>query len=97
MEKLPKKEPVTCGDMGFSGWKPLVGGVPSLSRKGEPTAAPIHTAVGYALSQWEHMESGLARLFQLLCESPAAALLSAYQKAQEFSLRAMPQAASSHK
>lgn len=39
---------------------------------------PIHTAVGYALSQWEHMESGLARLFQLLCESPAPAAARAY-------------------
>src|SRR5258708_16596738 len=64
--------------MAFSDWKPLASEVPSPTRKGEMTVGPIHTAVGHALSEWEHMESVLARLFQLLCQSPAAAAARAY-------------------
>ncbi len=64
--------------MAFSDWKPRVHEAPSPTRRGETTTAAIHTAVGFALSQWEHMESGLARLFQLLCGSPTAAAARAY-------------------
>jgi hypothetical protein len=76
--RTKRVKPATFGDMTFSAWKPLVSEVPSPTRRGEETTAPIHAAVGFALSQWEHMESGLARLFQLLCESPAAAAARAY-------------------
>jgi len=64
--------------MPLSEWKPTSGEVPSSSRKGETRGYPIHVAVGAALSEWEHMESGLARLFQLLCESPSLAAARAY-------------------
>jgi hypothetical protein len=64
--------------MALSDWKPLPDVSPSPAHRGESETSVIHTAVGFALSQWEHMESGLARLFQLLCESPAAAAARAY-------------------
>lgn len=64
--------------MAFSDWNPLPDVSPSPSHRGEAATSVIHTAVGLALSEWEHMESGLARLFQLLCESPAAAAARAY-------------------
>jgi hypothetical protein len=64
--------------MKFADWQPRVQETPSPTWKGEATVEPIHSAVGFALSQWEHMESGLARLFQLLCESPSAAAARAY-------------------
>lgn len=64
--------------MALSVWKPTADQIPSPTRRGEPTTLPIYSAVGQALSQWEHMESGLTRLFQLLCESPSFAAARAY-------------------
>ena len=59
-------------------WSPTKDVVPSSSRRGEVSTAPIHAAVGDALSRWEHLESGLTRLFQLLCETPSFAACRAY-------------------
>lgn len=52
--------------------------IPSESFYGEASTAPIHEAVGRALSTWEHMESGLIKLFQLLCETKSFAACRAY-------------------
>jgi hypothetical protein len=64
--------------MALSKWKPTDAKIPSSSNRGESTTASIHTSVGKALSEWEHMESGLTRLFQLFCESPSFAAARAY-------------------
>jgi len=64
--------------MAFSDWKRTDDKEPSTIHRGETSTTPIHTAVGKALSEWEHMESGLTRLFQLLCESPSFAASRAY-------------------
>jgi len=64
--------------MALSAWKPTKGDVPSLSRKGETDFVTIYTGVGNALHQFEHMESGLTRLFQVLCETPSFAACRAY-------------------
>jgi hypothetical protein len=64
--------------MALSPWKPLEDKLPSSTRKGEQETSAIYTAVGNALSRWEHMESGLTRLFQLLCETPGFAACRAY-------------------
>lgn len=52
--------------------------IPSESFYGEASTTPIHEAVGQALSTWEHMESGLIKLFQLLCETKSFAACRAY-------------------
>ena len=62
----------------LSAWKPTKGDVPSPTRKGESDFVSIYTGVGKALHQWEHMESGLTRLFQVLCETPNFAACRAY-------------------
>jgi hypothetical protein len=59
-------------------WTPTDKKVPSLEHRGERDASLIYTSVGQALSQWEHLESGLVRLFQLLCETPSFAACRAY-------------------
>ncbi len=64
--------------MALPAWNPTKDEVPSASRRGERTTAPIYEAVGDALSRWEHLESGLTRLFQLLCETPSFAACRAY-------------------
>ena len=64
--------------MALSAWKPTDRKVPSPSNRGESNTSVIHTAVGRALSQWEHFESGLARFFQLLCETRSFAACRAY-------------------
>lgn len=64
--------------MGLSDWKPTEKTVPSRDHRGESDTASIHTAVGEALSQWEHLEMGLTRLFQLLCETRSFAACRAY-------------------
>jgi hypothetical protein len=76
--RVRRKRNLYSWGMAFSDWKPRVHDAPSPTRRGETTTAAIHTAVGFALSQWEHSESGLARLFQLLCGSPTAAAARAY-------------------
>jgi hypothetical protein len=59
-------------------WLPPEKEIPSDTFVGQVTLAPIYTAVGSALSRWEHLESGLTRLFQLLCETPSLAACRAY-------------------
>jgi hypothetical protein len=64
--------------MGLTEWLPPAKKTPSDIHDGQTTLAPLHRAVGAALSNWEHLESGLTRLFQLLCETPSLAACRAY-------------------
>jgi hypothetical protein len=64
--------------MTLANWKATENRVPSATHKGEPNTVLIHMEVGRALSQWEHLESGLTRLFQVLCETPHFAACRAY-------------------
>lgn len=64
--------------MGLAEWLPPSKKTPSETHTGHSTLSPIHTVVGAALSNWEHLESGLTRLFQLLCETPSLAACRAY-------------------
>jgi len=64
--------------MTLAKWQPPIKKIPSTTHAGERTFTPIHTAVGAALSQWEHFESGLSMLFQLLCEATTMAASRAY-------------------
>jgi hypothetical protein len=64
--------------MALPKWSPTNDELPSATRRGETTTAPIYAAVGDALSSWEHLESGLTRLFQLLCETASFAACRAY-------------------
>ena len=59
-------------------WSPPVRLVPSPDFLGEKSTAPIHEAVGRALSTWEHAESALIKLYQLLCESESLASCRSY-------------------
>lgn len=63
-------------------WKPPQHVTPSDAFLGERTTVPIHEAVGRALSAWEHAESGLIKLFQLLCETKSLAACRAYGTAE---------------
>jgi len=69
-------------------WEPTETLLPSETNRGEKNAAAIHTAVGFALSQWEHLESVLARLFQLLSESPSFAACRGYGMVESSRTRA---------
>src|SRR5580658_9098583 len=64
--------------MALSSWKPTDNTVPSPEHRGETDTSALYTAVGTALSRFEHLESGLTRLFQLLCETPSFAACRAY-------------------
>jgi len=59
-------------------WKAPSRVVPSEVYLGEQSTSPIHEAVGQALSTWEHAESTLIKLFQLLCETKSLAACRAY-------------------
>ena len=59
-------------------WSPPAREQPSPEFHGETTTAVIHEAVGRALSMWEHVESVLIKLFQLLCETESLAAPRAY-------------------
>ncbi len=59
-------------------WSPPIRTVPSANFVGEDSTAPIHQAVGRALSAWEHAESALIKLYQLLCESKSLAACRSY-------------------
>jgi hypothetical protein len=59
-------------------WSPPARENPSPEFHGETTTAVIHEAVGRALSMWEHAESALIKLFQLLCETESLAAPRAY-------------------
>jgi hypothetical protein len=64
--------------MALAKWVPPTKRTPSDAYVGQATLTPIWAAVGAALSRWEHLESGLTRLFQLLCETPSLAACRAY-------------------
>jgi hypothetical protein len=59
-------------------WKPPPKVVASAAHVGEQSTSPIHEAVGRALSSWEHAESALIKLYQLLCETRSLAACRAY-------------------
>lgn len=59
-------------------WVPPSFHTPSDQFHGEQATASIHEAVGRALSTWEHAESALIKLFQLLCETKSLAACRAY-------------------
>jgi hypothetical protein len=59
-------------------WAPPARVMPSADFHGEASTAPIHEAVGRALSAWEHAESAFIKLYQLLCESVSFAPCRAY-------------------
>jgi len=64
--------------MTLSNWTPTENKKPSPTNKGSSDTDAIYLAVGFSLSRWEHMEMGLIRLFQLLCETPSFAACRAY-------------------
>jgi hypothetical protein len=59
-------------------WTPPQRTAPSRKHLGEKTQRSLYTAVGNALSRWEHAETGLQRLFQLFCETKSHAAPRAY-------------------
>lgn len=65
-----------------SAWKPPENIIASASYLGEQNTSLIHEAVGRTLSAWEHAESGLIKLYQLLCETKSLAACRAYGTAE---------------
>ena len=59
-------------------WNAPKGGKPSSTYAGEASTAVLHEAVGRATSAWEHAESGMIKLFQVLCETKSLAACRAY-------------------
>lgn len=59
-------------------FKPPERVLPSSEYHGESSTAPIHQAVGRALSTWEHSESAWAKAFQLFCEARSLAPVRAF-------------------
>ena len=59
-------------------FKPPKRMLPSADYPGESSTAPIHQAVGRALSSWEHAESAWAKAFQLFCEARSLAAVRAF-------------------
>jgi hypothetical protein len=59
-------------------FKPPERVLPSAEYHGETSTAPIHQAVGRALSTWEHAESAWAKAFQLFCEAHSLAAVRAF-------------------
>lgn len=51
----------------------------------------IYEAVGRALSTWEHTESGLIKLYQLLCETKSLAACRAYGTSESVFARHLSQ------
>jgi hypothetical protein len=64
--------------MALKAWNPPAREEPSRQRRGEISTDRIYLAVGRAMSRWEHAESALIKLFQLLCESESLAVCRAY-------------------
>ena len=64
--------------MSIATWHPPAQLVPSASRHGERSAAPLYSAAGRALSEWEQTEAATVKLFQILCETSSAAACKAY-------------------
>jgi hypothetical protein len=59
-------------------WNPTSKEIPSPTHRGEPDTLQIDAAVGRALSEYEHLQSALGILFQLLCEAPSFAASRAF-------------------
>ena len=59
-------------------WKLPSKMVASAKYAGEENASVIHEAVGRALGTWEHAESALIKLYQILCETKSLAACRAY-------------------
>lgn len=72
-------------------WKPPSKEVASENHLGEKGTAIIHEAVGRALSSWEHAESALIKLYQLLCETKSLAACRAYGTAESVFARYLAQ------
>jgi hypothetical protein len=64
--------------MSLPKWQPPKTQKPSGQNRGESEKAPIFEAVGRALSEWEHAEMAMARLFGALIESESDAAALAY-------------------
>lgn len=64
--------------MKLNTWKAPKSVLPSPSCLGEDDVGMLHLAVGRATSAWEHAESGMIKLFQLLCETRSYAACRAY-------------------
>ena len=52
--------------------------VASAKYTGEEKTSVIHEVVGPALGTWEHAESALIKLYQILCETKSLAACRAY-------------------
>jgi hypothetical protein len=72
-------------------WAPPPKKVASPTYLGEEDMPVIHTAVGRALSTWEHTESALIKLYQLLCETKSLAACRAYGTAESVFARFLAQ------
>ena len=72
-------------------WKAPPKEVASPMYLGEQSASAIHEAVGRALSAWEHAESALIKLYQLLCETKSLAACRAYGTAESVFARYLAQ------
>jgi hypothetical protein len=64
--------------MSITTWHAPAQFVPSASRHGERSAAPLYSAAGRASSEWEQIEEALVKLFQILCETSSEATCKAY-------------------
>lgn len=72
-------------------WTAPLKKVASATYLGEEGTPVIHTAVGRALSTWEHAESALIKLYQLLCETKSLAACRAYGTAESVFARFLAQ------
>ena len=72
-------------------WTPPAKQVASPAYVGEQSTSPVHEAVGRALSIWEHGESVLIKLYQLLCETKSLAACRAYGTAESVFARYLAQ------
>ncbi|MHB1656039.1 MAG: hypothetical protein ACYCSZ_06735 [Burkholderiales bacterium] len=72
-------------------WKPPPKEVASATYLGEQNTSVIYEAVGRALSGWEHAESALIKLYQLLCETKSLAACRAYGTAESVFARYLAQ------
>jgi len=72
-------------------WKVPPRNVASATYLGEKSTSVIYEAVGRALSTWEHAESALIKLYQLLCETKSLAACRAYGTAESVFARYLAQ------
>lgn len=72
-------------------WKAPAKATPSATYLGEEGTPVLYEAVGRALSTWEHAESALIKLYQLLCETKSLAACRAYGTAETVFARYLAQ------